>query len=64
MVMSEISYARGHGLAPEVDLGIAVWLNQQNRHAFSRPHRSRVEQELLVEWKLVGRRGRAARQKR
>ncbi len=55
MVMSEISTRAGTDFAPEVDLGIAVRLNEQDRHALSRPHGCRVEEKFLVERKRFGR---------
>src|SRR5262249_58182515 len=47
----------------EMDVGMAIGLNYQNRHALAGPHRCCVEQELLIEWELIGRRGGAGKQK-
>ena len=48
--------------APQIDPRVAVRLDGQNRHALARPHRRRIEQELLAEWKRLRCSTRAADQ--
>src|SRR6478609_8596723 len=56
-------YPTGYGPAPQINSRIAVRLDGQKRHPLSRTHRRGIEQEVLIEWKRLGRNARPTRPK-
>src|SRR5262245_10324568 len=46
-------HARGYGFAPQVDVRMAICLDDQNRHPLAGPHRCGIEQKLLIERELI-----------
>ena len=53
-------HTRPDGPTPQIDPGVAVRLDTENWHPFSRPHWRGVEQKFLVEGKRIRRKASAA----